>query len=119
MAGSSPKPSDPIGLAPTSGATEPDERRKEDRPKEEAWPALGPYHILAVLGHGGMGVVYLAEQREPVHRRVAVKVIKPGMDSEQVVRRFEAERQALALMDHPGVAKVLDAGTTERGLPFF
>ena len=62
---------------------------------------VGPYYILEVLGEGGMGVVYLAEQREPVRRRVALKVIKPGMDTREVVARFEAERQALALMDHP------------------
>ena len=81
--------------------------------------SLGPYRLRARLGEGGFGVVYLAEQTEPVRRRVAVKVIKPGMDSRAVVARFEAERQALALMDHPNVARVLDAGTTDRGLPYF
>lgn len=80
---------------------------------------IGAYQILSVLGEGGFGVVYLAEQHEPVRRRVALKVIKPGMDSAQVIARFEAERQALALMDHPSVARVLDVGTTERGLPYF
>src|SRR5262249_20954800 len=68
---------------------------------------------------GGMGTVYMAEQTAPVHRMVALKVIKPGMDSRQVLARFEAERQALALMDHPNIAKVLDSGTTEQGSPTF
>ena len=71
------------------------------------------------LGEGGFGIVYMAEQDRPVHRRVALKIIKPGMDSEQVIARFEAERQALALMDHPNIAKVFDAGTTAAGRPFF
>src|SRR5207237_7371784 len=68
---------------------------------------------------GGMGAVWMAEQREPVKRLVALKLIKPGMDSRQVLARFEAERQALALMDHPNIAKVLDGGTTEQGRPYF
>jgi tetratricopeptide (TPR) repeat protein/serine/threonine protein kinase len=80
---------------------------------------IGPYKLLQLLGEGGMGAVWMAEQTEPVHRRVAVKVIKPGMDTAQVVARFEAERQALALMDHPNIAKVLDAGSTASGRPFF
>ncbi len=80
---------------------------------------VGRYRILRMLGEGGFGMVFLAEQTEPVRRRVALKIIKPGMDSRAVISRFEAERQALALMDHPNVARVLDAGTTERGLPFF
>ena len=80
---------------------------------------IGPYKILSVLGEGGFGIVYLAEQSEPVRRRVALKLIKPGMDSRAVIARFEAERQALALMDHSNVARVLDVGTTERGLPYF
>ena len=80
---------------------------------------IGPYKILSVLGEGGFGVVYLAEQTTPVRRRVALKVIKPGMDSRAVIARFEAERQALAMMDHPNVAKVFDAGTTEQGRPYF
>jgi non-specific serine/threonine protein kinase/serine/threonine-protein kinase len=66
-----------------------------------------------------MGAVYMAEQEHPVRRRVALKIIKPGMDSAQVIARFEAERQALALMDHPNIARVLDAGTTDSGRPFF
>ena len=78
---------------------------------------IGPYHIIELLGQGGMGAVYLAEQTQPFRRRVAVKLIKPGMDSEQVIARFETERQALALMNHPNVARVLDAGTTADGRP--
>ena len=80
---------------------------------------LGPYRLDEVLGEGGFGVVYLAEQEQPVRRRVAVKVLKPGMDSASIVGRFEAERQALAMMDHPGIAKVFDAGATPSGRPFF
>ncbi|MFY9341665.1 MAG: bifunctional serine/threonine-protein kinase/formylglycine-generating enzyme family protein [Planctomycetota bacterium] len=80
---------------------------------------IGPYHVLETLGEGGMGVVYLAEQREPVRRRVALKVIKAGMDSKAVLRRFEAERQALAMMEHSCIATVLDAGLTSTGQPFF
>jgi serine/threonine protein kinase len=73
------------------------------------------YKLLEKLGEGGFGVVYVAEQKEPVKRRVALKIIKLGMDTKQVIARFEAERQALALMDHPNIAKVLDAGATETG----
>jgi WD40 repeat protein/serine/threonine protein kinase len=80
---------------------------------------IGPYKLLQEIGAGGMGTVYMAEQQEPVRRMVALKIIKPGMDSTQVIARFEAERQALALMDHPNIAKVLDAGTTESGRPYF
>jgi serine/threonine protein kinase/Flp pilus assembly protein TadD len=80
---------------------------------------IGPYKLLQQIGEGGMGVVYMAEQFEPVKRRVALKIIKPGMDTRQVIARFEAERQALSLMDHPNIAKVLDAGTTESGRPYF
>ena len=80
---------------------------------------LGRYKLLEKIGEGGCGVVYVAEQTEPVRRRVALKVIKLGMDTKQVIARFEAERQALALMDHPNIAKVLDAGATESGRPYF
>src|SRR5947199_6474882 len=80
---------------------------------------IGPYKLLQQLGEGGMGVVYLAEQEQPVKRLVALKVIKAGMDSAQILARFEAERQALAMMDHPNIARVLEAGTTEHGRPFF
>ena len=81
--------------------------------------AIGPYRILSRLGEGGMGSVYLAEQQEPVKRRVALKLIKLGMDSRSVVARFEQERQALALMQHDGIAKIYDCGTSDRGQPFF
>ncbi|MCI0539458.1 MAG: hypothetical protein L0Z50_29970, partial [Verrucomicrobiales bacterium] len=74
---------------------------------------IGRYKLLQIIGEGGMGAVYMAEQEEPVRRRVALKIIKMGMDTRQVVARFEAERQALALMDHPNIAKIFDAGTTE------
>ena len=80
---------------------------------------IGRYKLLEKIGEGGCGVVYLAEQEDPVKRQVALKVIRPGMDSKQVLARFEAERQALALMDHPNIAKVLDAGATDQGRPFF
>src|SRR4051812_44045076 len=80
---------------------------------------VGPYKLLEAIGEGGMGVVYVAEQSAPVRRRVALKVIKPGMDSKQVIARFEAERQALAMMDHPSIARVHDAGTTDSGRPYF
>ena len=80
---------------------------------------VGPYKLLEVSGKGTFGVVYLAEQRRPVRRRVALKVIKPGMDTKQVIARFEAERQALAFLDHPNIAKVFDAGTSEAGRPYF
>ena len=80
---------------------------------------IGPYKLLQQIGEGGCGVVYMAEQEEPIRRRVALKVIKPGMDTRQVIARFEAERQALAMMDHPNIARVLDAGATEAGRPYF
>jgi len=80
---------------------------------------IGRYELLELIGEGGMGLVYLAEQKEPVKRRVALKIIKPGMDSAQVIARFEAERQALALLDHHNIAHVFDAGTTETGRPYF
>ena len=90
-----------------------------DAPDEAVGQTLGRYKLLERVGEGGCGVVYVAEQTEPVRRRVALKVIKLGMDTKQVIARFEAERQALAMMDHPNIAKVLDAGTTELGRPFF
>lgn len=82
-------------------------------------PMVGPYKLLEEIGHGGMGMVYMAQQVEPVRRKVALKIIKPGMDSRHILARFEAERQALALMDHPNIAKVLDGGTTESRRPYF
>jgi serine/threonine protein kinase len=92
------------------------------RPGSESLSApdhVGPYHILETIGEGGMGVVYKAEQRTPIRRVVALKLIKPGMDSKQVIARFDGERQALALMSHPNVARVLDAGASEMGRPYF
>src|SRR5262245_59324243 len=80
---------------------------------------IGRYKILERVGEGGCGVVYVAEQTEPVRRRVALKVIKLGMDTKQVVARFEAERQALAMMEHSNIAKVLDGGATDNGRPYF
>ena len=92
---------------------------------EECHDAVGPselidqYKLLEQIGEGGMGIVYMAEQTQPIHRKVALKIIKPGMSSRQVIARFEAERQALALMDHPNIAKVFDAGSTAQGRPYF
>src|SRR5262245_36387832 len=80
---------------------------------------VGPYRLLEKLGEGGMGVVYLADQESPIRRRVALKLIKLGLDTRQVIARFESERQALALMQHPNVAAVYDAGATEDGRPYF
>ena len=91
-----------VGVAPTL-----------DEPlTERPGMLIGPYKLLEQIGEGGFGVVFMAEQQEPIRRKVALKVVKPGMDSRQVISRFEAERQALALMDHPNIAKVLDAGQT-------
>jgi serine/threonine protein kinase/tetratricopeptide (TPR) repeat protein len=92
---------------------------EEPASPEAVGSQVGPYRLLQKLGEGGMGAVWVAEQTEPVKRRVALKVIKPGMDSAQVLRRFEAERQALAMMDHQNIAKVFDAGTTDAGRPYF
>ena len=80
---------------------------------------IGPYKLIQQIGEGGMGAVYMAEQEVPVRRRVALKLIKGGVNSAKVVARFEAERQALALMDHLNIARVLDAGATAAGLPYF
>ncbi len=102
-----PPPEDPTLDLP-SGPTEPLRAPAVPSPAQ----TIGPYRVLSLLGEGGFGSVYLAEQTSPVRRRVALKIIKPGMDSRAVVARFEAERQALALMDHPGVARVFDAGVT-------
>jgi serine/threonine protein kinase/tetratricopeptide (TPR) repeat protein len=88
-------------------------------PAEDLGAVIGPYKLREQIGEGGMGVVYVAEQTQPVRRKVALKVIKPGMDSRQVVARFEAERQALAMMDHPNIARVFDGGTTPSGRPYF
>src|SRR4029077_16778747 len=103
-------------------------RPAADRPARaaQAFPAgekpgdrIGHYKLLQQIGEGGCGVVYMAEQEAPVRRRVALKIIKPGMDTKSVIARFEQERQALAMMDHPNIAKVFDAGATEAARPYF
>jgi serine/threonine protein kinase len=86
---------------------------------ERPGTVIGPYKLMEQIGEGGFGLVFVAEQQEPVRRKVALKIIKPGMDTRQVIARFEAERQALAMMDHPNIARVLDAGATENGRPYF
>ena len=88
-------------------------------PGEKAGDRVGRYKLLQQIGEGGCGVVFMAEQEEPIRRKVAIKIVKPGMDTKTVIARFEAERQALALMDHPNIAHVLDAGATESGRPYF
>jgi serine/threonine protein kinase/tetratricopeptide (TPR) repeat protein len=114
-AGGSPLDRPPAGVALT-GAYQPDPGQADlTKPGER----IGPYKLLEKIGEGGMGEVWVAEQHEPIRRRVALKVIKPGMDSRAVLARFEAERQALAMMDHPHIAKVLDAGTTADRRPYF
>jgi len=86
---------------------------------ERPGTVIGPYKLMEQIGQGGMGLVFVAEQQHPVRRKVALKIIKPGMDTRDVMARFEAERQALALMDHPNIARVLDAGSTANGRPYF
>jgi serine/threonine-protein kinase len=86
---------------------------------ERPGAVIGPYKLIEQIGEGGFGVVFMAEQHQPIRRKVALKVLKPGMDTKQVIARFEAERQALALMDHPSIAKILDAGQTSSGRPYF
>ena len=122
-------PEDEATLTPTNaGATVPEPSApppvsREAGPSGPSTPSgpelIGPYRLLGTLGEGGMGTVYLAEQTAPVRRTVAVKVVKRGMDTAAVLRRFEAERQALAVMEHPGIARVLDAGATAGGRPYF
>jgi len=90
-----------------------------DNPPEGPGTQIGPYKLLQLIGEGGFGMVYMADQMEPIRRRVALKIIKLGMDTKEVIARFESERQALAMMDHPNIARVLDAGTTESGRPYF
>jgi serine/threonine protein kinase len=87
--------------------------------REQVGATIGPYKLMEQIGEGGFGLVFVAEQQQPIRRKVALKIIKPGMDTRDVIARFEAERQALALMDHPNIARVLDAGTTESGRPYF
>src|SRR5687768_16600335 len=104
--------------APT--LADPSEAETIMRPEAEGTGTqIGPYRLLQLIGEGGFGSVFMAEQSQPVRRRVALKIIKLGMDTRQVVARFEAERQALALMDHPNIARVFDAGATDAGRPFF
>src|SRR6266550_580612 len=100
---------------PPKGATQPGAGAVGAKPGDR----IGCYKLVKQIGEGGCGVVYLAEQEKPVRRQVALKLIKPGIDTRSVIARFEAERQALALMDHPNIAKVFDAGATERGRPYF
>ena len=94
-------------------------RRRSTQSHERPGAEIGPYKLLQQIGEGGFGVVFMAEQERPIRRKVALKIIKPGMDTREVVARFEAERQALALMEHTNIARVLDAGTTSSGLPYF
>ena len=106
-----------------SGFLEPPQGGAEltiDQPiAEHTGSEIDRYKLLEQIGEGGMGVVYMAEQQRPVRRKVALKIIKPGMDTKQVVARFEVERQALAMMDHSNIARVFDAGSTESGRPYF
>lgn len=109
-----------FALDPLEFSPEPAGLPDSDHPlTQESGARIGRYTLVQQLGEGGCGVVYLAEQQEPVRRPVAIKIIKPGMDSRQVIARFEAERQALAMMDHPNIATVFDGGTTEAGRPYF
>src|SRR5262245_14280674 len=120
---------DPVLLARVEALLRADEAGEEflpEQPKdtvpilsEKPGDKIGRYKLLQQIGEGGCGVVYMAEQSEPVRRRVALKIIKLGMDTKSVIARFEAERQALALMEHPNIAKVFDAGATETGRPYF
>jgi serine/threonine protein kinase len=108
-----------FGLEDSGSEDETDQKGSVDFFTEAPGSWVGRYKLLSALGEGGMGIVYLAEQEQPIKRQVALKVIKPGMDSKRVIARFEAERQTLALLDHPNIAHVLDAGTTEHGRPYF
>jgi tetratricopeptide (TPR) repeat protein len=118
-----PLPDDvPEGACPVCalrGALELPEDTSRARVTEHPGDRIGRYKLLEKIGEGGYGIVYMAEQAEPIRRRVALKVVKLGMDTKQVIARFEAERQALALMDHPNIARVLDAGATDSGRPYF
>jgi serine/threonine protein kinase len=101
-----------------------DPRRQADKTLNIDWSSeiersIGPYRLVRLLGEGGMGEVWLAEQKEPIHRAVALKLIKAGMDTKTVIARFESERQALAMMDHPNIARVFDGGSTPEGRPYF
>src|ERR1043166_2995487 len=109
----------PGAQRPADTLVPPSPRSDTRAPGEKVGDRIGRYKLLQQIGQGGCGVVYMAEQEEPVRRRVALKVIKLGMDTKSVIARFEAERQALAMMDHPNIAKVLDAGATDMGRPYF
>jgi serine/threonine protein kinase/Tfp pilus assembly protein PilF len=104
---------------PALGASAANDERQDSAPGEKPGERIGRYKLLQQIGEGGCGVVFMADQDEPVRRKVALKIVKPGMDTRSVIARFEAERQALALMDHPNIAKVFDAGATESGRPYF
>src|ERR1043166_8475098 len=108
-----------VSLASIGGEGQGERALRRLLPTEKPGDRIGRYKLLEQIGEGGCGVVYVAEQEEPVRRRVALKIIKLGMDTKQVIARFDAERQALAMMDHSNIAKVFDAGTTETGRPFF
>ena len=99
------------------GGAEQQEATRDQPIVERPGTTIGPYKLLEQIGEGGFGLVFMAEQQQPVRRMVAIKILKPGMDTRQVIARFEAERQALALMDHPNIARVLDAGETGSGRP--
>jgi WD40 repeat protein/serine/threonine protein kinase len=107
------------GTFPESPVVRPEPTASHLAARESSGGVIGPYKLLEQIGEGGFGVVYMAEQQHPMRRKVALKVLKPGMDTRQVVARFEAERQALALMDHPNIAKVFDGGETASGRPYF
>src|SRR5438552_4218316 len=114
-------PAEPPGGAGHDHSLTPGSRATLDEPPvtERPGTVIGAYKLLQQLGEGGMGTVFMAEQTHPVQRKVALKVIKAGLDSRQIIARFEAERQALAMMDHVNIARVLDAGATEAGRPYF
>jgi serine/threonine protein kinase len=111
----------PAENSPTSDAraTPADDVTQPTPVRAASGAMIGPYQLLQMVGEGGMGEVWLAEQKHPVRRRVALKLVKAGMDTRQVVARFQSERQAIALMDHPAIAKVFDAASTPEGRPYF
>ena len=113
-----------LRLALPEGRREPPAGEDPRQTRTEFWTdepseTIGPYRLLHKIGEGGMGEVWKAEQQQPLRREVALKLLKAGLDSKSLLARFESERQALALMNHPNIAKVFDAGTTERGRPYF
>jgi eukaryotic-like serine/threonine-protein kinase len=108
-----------VNRLPGQASVSTDTLRSADFPEEKSGEIIGRYKLLQVIGEGGFGTVWMAEQREPVKRNVALKIIKLGMDTKQIVSRFEVERQALAMMDHPNIAQVFDAGSTDSGRPYF